>query len=105
MKKLRGYIFSRPFAGERVPQHIQNLVIREYCKRNNYLYLLSAAEYAMENCSSVLKSIVNNAKEINGIISYSMFQLPADEQIRVSILRKMIRKKIFDVILSRQSLA
>ena len=27
MKKFRGYIFSRPFLGERVPQSVQNLVI------------------------------------------------------------------------------
>ena len=33
MKKLRGYIFSRAFMGERVPQSIQNLVIREFCKK------------------------------------------------------------------------
>ena len=51
MKKLRGYIFSRAFMGERVPQSIQNLVIREFCKKNNYSYLLSAAEYAMNDCS------------------------------------------------------
>ena len=97
MKKLRGYIFSRAFMGERVPQSIQNLVIREFCKRNNYLYLLSAAEYAMNDCSLVLKSIVNNTKGIKGIISYSLFQLPQDQEIRTSLLKKMIRKKIFFV--------
>ena len=97
MKKLRGYIFSRAFMGERVPQSIQNLVIREFCKRNNYLYLLSAAEYAMNDCSLVLKSIVNNTKGINGIISYSLFQLPQEQEIRTSLLNKMINKKIFFV--------
>ena len=29
MKSLKGYIFSRPFLGERAPQHIQNIVLRE----------------------------------------------------------------------------
>lgn len=102
MKKLRGYIFSRAFMGERVPQSIQNLVIREFCKRNNYLYLLSAAEYAMNDCSLVLKSIVNNTKGIKGIISYSLFQLPQDQEIRTSLLKKMIRKKIFFVSAAEQ---
>ncbi len=81
--------------GERVPQHIQNLVIREFCQRNNYQYLLSAAEYAMNDCSSVLKGIVNNTRGINGIISYSLFQLPADKEIRTSLLKKIIYKKKF----------
>ena len=26
MKKVRGYIFSRSFMGERVPQHVENIV-------------------------------------------------------------------------------
>ena len=43
----RGYIFSRPFHGNRVPQHVQNMVIRDYCQRNGLNYLLSATEYAM----------------------------------------------------------
>ena len=34
-KKVRGYIFSRSFMGERVPQHVQNIVIRDYCEKNN----------------------------------------------------------------------
>ena len=29
----RGYIGSRPYFGERAPQHVQNLVIRDYCQR------------------------------------------------------------------------
>ena len=32
-KKLKGYIFSRPFMGEQVPQHVQNIVLRDYCKK------------------------------------------------------------------------
>ena len=42
MKNLKGYIFSRKFYDERVPQHIQNLVLRNYCQMNKLNYLLSA---------------------------------------------------------------
>ena len=48
MIKVRGYMSSREFMGERVPQHVQNLVIRNYCNQNKYQYLLSAVEYAMD---------------------------------------------------------
>ena len=30
---FKGYIFSRPFFGERAPQHIQNIILRDYCKK------------------------------------------------------------------------
>jgi len=97
MKKLKGYIFSRPFMGERVPQNIQNLVIRNFCEKNKYLYLLSAAEYAMENSDAILKSIINDTRDINGIIAYSLYQLPEDMDIRSLTLKRIISKKIFFV--------
>ena len=75
MKKLKGYIFSRPFMGERVPQNIQNLVIRNFCEKNNFLYLLSAAEYAMDDSDAILKSITNDTLGINGIIAYSLSRI------------------------------
>ena len=62
----RGYISSRPSANGRVPQHVQNLVIRDYCATNNLNFLLSAVEYAMPNSfimlEQVIKEAVNNQK-------------------------------------------
>ena len=49
MKRARGYIFSRSFMGERAPQHVQNIVIRDFCKKKSLSYLLSATEYRMKN--------------------------------------------------------
>ena len=48
-KKYRGYIFSRPFMGERVPQHVQNIVIRDYCNKKNFNYLLIETSAKMVN--------------------------------------------------------
>ena len=92
MKKGRGYIFSRKFLGERIPQSIQNLAIRDYCSRNNIMYLLSATEYAMNNSSKVLFKLIN---EINkeGIIFYSLFQLPNDSGQRDKIYKTAIKNK------------
>ena len=33
MKNLKGYIFIDHFLGETVPQHIQNTILRDYCKK------------------------------------------------------------------------
>ena len=54
MSKVKGYIFSRPFFGERVPQHIQNIVLRDYCNNKNLQFLMSATEYSANNSSYIL---------------------------------------------------
>lgn len=90
MKKVRGYIFSRPFMGERVPQHIQNLVIRDYCNRNGLQYLLSATEYAMAECHLIHEQVMNELPELDGIAAYSMFQLPEDARQRQRVYDRIV---------------
>jgi len=90
-KGFRGYIFSRPFMGERAPQHVQNIVIRDYCSKKDIHYLLSATEYAMGNSNLVLKQLINDLPSIDGIVAYSIFQMPEDDNER---------RRIFDNILS-----
>jgi len=93
MKKIKGYIFSRPFLDERAPQHVQNIVIRDYCKKENLHYGLSAVEYAMKNSYKTLHQLVNNLKSLDGIVAYSVFQLPSDDLERKNILKKIIKQK------------
>jgi sporadic carbohydrate cluster protein (TIGR04323 family) len=108
MKKLRGYIFSRSFMGERVPQNIQNMALREYCKRKKFHYLLSFSEYAMTDSSAMLYDAINE-KDNHGIIAYSIFQLPFDEKKRFNFyelilkLKKMIHFAIEDMHISNHS--
>jgi sporadic carbohydrate cluster protein (TIGR04323 family) len=90
MKKVRGYVFSRPFMGERVPQHVQNLVIRDYCERNRLHYLLSAAEYAMEGCHLILEQLLAELPDLDGIAAYSLFQLPEDTAQRQRIYARLL---------------
>ena len=75
---------------ERVPQNVQNTVIREYCIKNNFQYLLSVTEYAMDNSSCVLQELVENLSDIDGIVLYSLFQLPKDQRTRLHCLSKII---------------
>lgn len=93
MKKLRGYIFSRPFFNERVPQHIQNLVLRNYCEKNNIFFLLSFTEYTMKNSSLMLDSIIKNLKKIDGVVFYSFFQMPISFPERRVIYNKILKEK------------
>ena len=95
MRKIRGYMFSRFFMGERVPQHIQNQVIRNYCIQNNFEYLLSAVEYSMRNSTLMLNQIFNETKNLDGIGFYSLFQLPESDIERNKFLKKILKKKKF----------
>ena len=90
MKKLRGYIFSRVFLGERIPQYVQNIVIRDYCSKKRFQYLLSASEYAMVNSTFVLKQIINELTSIDGIVAYSVFQMPEDDLQRRDFFKKIL---------------
>lgn len=93
MKKVKGYNFSREFMGERAPQHVQNIVMQDYCKKNNLIFLMSATEYAMKNSYSILNGLISNLSEVEGIIFYSLFQLPEKLNQRQDILKRIIKKK------------
>ena len=91
--KLKGYNFSRPFLGERAPQHVQNIIIRDYCNKNNYKFLLSSTEYAKENNFYILEELLENLNNFDGLVFYSLFQLPTNEFKRNEIFKKIIKKK------------
>ena len=90
IKKVRGYVFSRSFLGERVPQHVQNIIIRDYCEKNNLHFLLSASEYAMQNSHLIFTLLLDELNSIDGIALYSVFQLPIETEQRELIYKKVI---------------
>lgn len=86
----RGYIGSRPYMGERAPQHVQNLVVRDYCQRNGHSYLLSATEYAMPGCYVMLEELLREVHQLEGIVLYSIFMLPRRRERRLEIYRRVL---------------
>lgn len=89
---FRGYVFSRSIGDHRVPQHIQNLVIRDYAKQRNFVYLLSGVEYRMDKSFIMLNEILGELDAIEGIILYSMFMLPEDQEDQLKIFNKVLGK-------------
>ena len=77
---------------ERCPQHIQNIVLRAYCTKMKYKYLLSGAEYAMNNSYLMLKQVVDEIPHIDGIVAYSIFQMPEVQNERVKIYNNILDK-------------
>ena len=89
-KGYRGYIGSRAYRSDRVPQHVQNLVVRDFCQRNGFTYLLSATEYAMPACYLMLEEVVHETLTLNGVVLYSIFMLPQRAERRRDLCRRIL---------------
>lgn len=87
----RGYVASRPIFGSRAPQHVQNLVIRDYAARNGLHYKLSATEYAMPGCHMMLEQVLDELPGLEGVIAYSLFMLP-----RRAVPRRAVYRRVLD---------
>ena len=92
MGDFQGYVTSRSFQGQRVPQHVQNLVIRDYCHSRNMTYMLSGTEYAIPGSSLMLQKLIDSLDRLDGIVLYSLFQLPERSQVRLEIYQQVLKQ-------------
>jgi len=88
----RGYIGARPLNGRRTPQHVQNIVIRDYARRKNLQFLLSAVEHVMPGSYMILEDLLDELPRLGGIICYSIFMLPPDERRRREVYDRVLRE-------------
>jgi sporadic carbohydrate cluster protein (TIGR04323 family) len=88
----RGYIGARPLNGSRTPQHVQNIVIRDYAGRKNLQFLLSAVEHIMPGSYMILEDLLDELPRLDGIICYSIFMLPPDERRRREVYDRVLRE-------------
>lgn len=79
--------------GERAPQFIQNLAIRDYCIKKKLNFLLSAVEYAIDDSTLILDEIISNIRTIDGIAMYSLFQLPTCQKKRFDTYSDFIKNR------------
>ncbi|NBS00513.1 MAG: sporadic carbohydrate cluster protein, LIC12192 family, partial [Actinobacteria bacterium] len=84
------YIFARPFMGERAPQHVQNIILRDYCNKKGFELLLAATEYAMADSSMILESVLDDIDSVDGIVFYSLYQLPTQSKLRDSVYSRAL---------------
>ena len=95
MIKIRGYVSSRNFMGNNIPQQVQNMAIRDYCLKNSLEYHLSEVEYSMKKSYFAINGLLQDNQGMKGIVFYSVFQLPEEDELRISLLKKALNKKIF----------
>ena len=86
----RGYVSSLPINGNVVPQRVQNLVIRDYAQRRGLVYLLSATEYGLTDCTMILASVLQSLEDVEGLIFYSTHQLPKHREKREAMMRQVL---------------
>ena len=93
MTLARGYIASGEFNGHRVPQHIQNQIVKSYCDANNLGFVLSRAEYWI-NGSTDCQLWAALKEGYMHIVFYSIWQLPVSETIRQNVYNHCISNEI-----------
>lgn len=86
----RGYVGSRPVAGQSYPQKVQNLVIRDYAARHGLDFKLSVTEYAMRGCYMMLQDALAELPRLDGLILFSLFMLPRDAAKREAIYDRVL---------------
>ena len=57
------YTNLRESNGLKLPATVQNLILRDYCEKNNILFNLPVEEYIFENCFVEFEGIVSNLKK------------------------------------------
>jgi sporadic carbohydrate cluster protein (TIGR04323 family) len=76
--------------GFRTPQHVQNLVIRDYCQNRQMKFLLSGTEYAISSSFIMLNQLIDRLDKLEGLVLYSLFQLPEDSDTRRKIYARIL---------------
>lgn len=92
LQGCRGYIGSREYDFGVYPQHVQNMVIRNFCQKYDLTFLLSATEYAMPGCYMILNELINNIEFLDGIVLFSIFMLPRSKDKRMQIYQQVLNK-------------
>jgi len=94
MKSLaRGYIASGEFNGNRVPQHLQNQVVKAYCDANNLEFILSRAEYWI-NGGTICQLWAALKEGLENIVFFSLWQLPNNKKERANIYNYCLKNRI-----------
>ena len=88
----RGYMGARMRMQRSTPQHIQQLVMRDYCAKNKLHFLLSATEYCMHGCTLILDGVLAELDALEGIVMYSIYHFPESRTKRHAMYQALFDK-------------
>ena len=82
--RARGYIASGEFNGNRMPQHLQNQIVKSYCDANDLEFVLSRAEYWIDG-STQCQLWAALEEGFKNIVFFSLWQLPNKQNERKKV--------------------
>lgn len=89
---LRGYVTSRPFGQYCIPVPLQSLALRDYCQRNNLIYVLPVNENIFPHSYMVLEGMTKGLSDYQGIVMYSLHMLPERQERRREFYQKILEQ-------------
>ena len=88
----RGYVTSRPFGGYAIPVPVQSLVLRDYCQRSGYVYVLPVNENIFPHSYLVLEGMIQELARYEGVVMCSIHMLPKRLERRRRILQMILEQ-------------
>jgi sporadic carbohydrate cluster protein (TIGR04323 family) len=93
-KRYFTYIVNKKFGDYYLPTRFQYVILRDYYQKINANFILPQGEPIFSNTKIRLRTIIKNLKFNEGLILLSIYQLPENKEIRESLLKQLIKKKI-----------
>ena len=88
----RTYCTHQPFGGFQIPVPVQNIVVREYARRNQLLLKLSVNELFLPGCYLGLQGLLEQLPRLEGLFMASLFVLPEDAEVRERVYAALLRE-------------
>ena len=93
MKNYITYTNLRKNNYSHLPSTVQNMILREYCKKMKLKFSLPVEEYIFENCFVELEGILSNLKKTKGLIICSIDMIPNDREYYKYFFKKLLKEK------------
>ncbi len=83
--QLQTYVSSRKFGEWKLPVPMQNIIMKDYCDKNNYIFNVSMNELNISCSLTILNTILKNLKNDQGILmcSYKMLSPNTNEVVKL----------------------
>ena len=88
------YIQNKKFGIYYLPARYQYVILRDYYKRFNQIFILPQGEPVFSSKNIKLRSLINKLNSSNELVVLSIYVLPTNLKLREEILRILVKKKI-----------
>ena len=91
--KIFGYVKNGQFGDYAMPVPFQNLILRDYAKKNGFIYVLPNNEICFENNYTIFNTLIQKLKKKSNIVCCSVFMLPNKKTEMKKMLNILKKKK------------